>query len=66
MDSSRFDPFIFNESHHVPLYDIDPDTQFHLDTHHMKNTNYDYYCEDTMLIPCRERGSPKYILAASF
>ena len=49
MDSSRFEPFILNESHHVPLYDIDPDTQFHLDTQHMENTNCDYYCEDTML-----------------
>ena len=47
MDSSRFDPFILNESHHVPLYDIDPDIQFHLDTQHMENTNCDYYCEDT-------------------
>ena len=46
MDFSRFDPFILNESHHVPLYDIDPDTQFHLDTQHMENTNCDYYCED--------------------
>ena len=50
MDSSRFDPFISNESHHVPLYNIDPDTPFHLDTQNMENTNCDYHYEDTMLI----------------
>ena len=49
MDSSRFDPFILNESHHVPLYDKDPDIQFHLDTQHMENTNCDYYCENTFI-----------------
>ena len=36
MDSSRFEPLTLNESHHVPLCDIDPDIQFHLDTQHMK------------------------------
>ena len=66
MYSSRFDPFILNESHHVPLYDIDPDTQFHLDTRHMESQIATIIAKAQCLYQCRERGSPKYILAATF
>ena len=40
-------PSFFNENRHNPLYDIDPDIQFHLDTRYIENTNCDYYIEDT-------------------
>ena len=66
MDSSQFDPFILNESHRVPLCDIDPDIQFHLDTQHMENRNVTIIAKTQCLYQCRERGSPKYILAATF
>ena len=66
MDSSRFDPFILNESHHVPLCDIDPDIQFHLDTQHMENINVTIIAKTQCLYQCRERRSPKYIHAATF
>ena len=66
MDSSRFDRFILNESHHVPLYDIDLDIQFHLDTQHMEIQITTIIAKTQCLYQRRERGSPKYILAATF
>ena len=47
IDLYVFEPFFFNENRHNPLYDIDPDIQFHLDTRYIENTNCDYYIEDT-------------------
>lgn len=47
IDNLYFDPFTLNESTKTPLYDTDPDIQFYLDTQYIRNSDCDYFIEDT-------------------
>ena len=49
MSKKVFIPFEINDESDTPLTEIDPDMQFYLESKYIKNTNCDYYIEDTFV-----------------
>ena len=50
-------PFEINEGSDTPFSEIDPDFQFYTDNYYIKNTQCDYYIEDTFVNKFTQSGS---------
>ena len=57
MNNKVFMPFEINEGSDTPFSEIDPDFQFYTDNYYIKNTQCDYYIEDTFVNKFTQSGS---------